>query len=139
VGGLPAPSRRALERALDVGSEQPPAPHVVGAALLELLAAASEAAPVLVLVDDHQCLDAPSRQALAFAVRRLAAERVCVLLAHRSDADTAGAPDLPALPLWRSAPSTSSPRGASCATACPPSPLRRRCRRRHGGGGRRTC
>lgn len=97
---LPAASRTALAlaHALDAGAEDEPAPHAVGAGLFELLVAAAERAPVLVLVDDHHWLDAPSRRALAFSVRRLAADRVCVLLAHGTGLETSGSGDLPALP-----------------------------------------
>lgn len=54
-----------------------------GVAALGLLAAAAEDAPVLLVVDDAHWLDASSQEAIAFAARRLAAERVGVLFATR--------------------------------------------------------
>jgi DNA-binding CsgD family transcriptional regulator len=56
----------------------------VGAATLALLAAAAEATPLLVVVDDVQWLDQSSVDALAFAGRRLEAEGIVLLLARRS-------------------------------------------------------
>ena len=55
----------------------------VGAALLGLLAAAGEANPVLVVVDDAQWLDHASADAVRFSARRLQADRVCFLFAAR--------------------------------------------------------
>lgn len=52
--------------------------------LLTLIASLAEQRPLLLVVDDAQWLDRPSRQALVFAVRRLEAEPVCVLLGARS-------------------------------------------------------
>ena len=60
------------------------APHSVAAGLLSLLAAAAERSPVLVLVDDLQWVDQASAQALLFAVRRLRADKVGVVMTVRS-------------------------------------------------------
>ena len=54
------------------------------AGTLGLLAAAGEDAPVLCVVDDAHWLDALSADALLFAARRLAAERVAILFAART-------------------------------------------------------
>ena len=53
-------------------------------ASLELLAHASEAAPLLLLIDDAQWIDPASAAALVFALRRLDAEPVGALVAVRA-------------------------------------------------------
>jgi DNA-binding CsgD family transcriptional regulator len=86
---IPAPQAAALEGALAL---RPAATHdrfAVGAATLGLLAAYAEEAPVAVLVDDGQWLDASSAQALLFAFRRLVADPIAVFIAVRE-----GAPSL---------------------------------------------
>ena len=59
----------------------------VGTAVLGLVAAAAERAPVLLAVDDAHWLDLPSLEAIVFAARRLRAERAAVVLATRPAAD----------------------------------------------------
>src|SRR5579885_2210859 len=70
----------------------------VGAATLSLLAAYADEQPLAVLVDDVQWLDGSSADALLFAVRRLLAEPIAVVLAARdgepSALDGAGLPTL---------------------------------------------
>ena len=66
---------------------EPDAQHSVfsvGASLLHVLGAAREA-PRIVAIDDLHWLDLPSAGALLFALRRLAVERLLVLLAGRGD------------------------------------------------------
>ncbi|GGX54248.1 LuxR family transcriptional regulator [Streptomyces minutiscleroticus] len=76
-----------LERLLGTRARWPDA-HAAGAALLEALdEAQTERAPVALAVDDAQWADQPSLQALAFAVRRLRADRVLVLLVVRDAAE----------------------------------------------------
>jgi DNA-binding CsgD family transcriptional regulator len=90
---LPAPQRRALEVALlraEPGERQP-LPRAVALGLLGALRALARPGPVLVAVDDVQCLDPPSASALAFAARRLEGERVGLLLAWRLE----GAEEVP--------------------------------------------
>jgi DNA-binding CsgD family transcriptional regulator len=77
--------REALSGALGIGPGESADRLPVGAATLSLLAAAAEDAPVLALLDDVQWLDAASADALLFAARRLAAERIAVLAAGRED------------------------------------------------------
>ncbi|TXK38402.1 LuxR C-terminal-related transcriptional regulator [Nonomuraea sp. C10] len=60
------------------------------AAVLEFLAELAAAEPVLVCVDDLHLLDEVSREALCFAARRVAGERIALLLAVR---DAAGLPE----------------------------------------------
>ena len=82
---LPAPQRRALEAALLLAEPEgePPDQRAIGLALLNALRTLSLARPLLVAVDDAQWLDQPSAAALAFALRRLAAEPVGVLATVR--------------------------------------------------------
>jgi hypothetical protein len=58
---------------------------LVSAAVLGVLAAASEERPLVCLIDDAQWLDKASADALVFAARRLVAERVAMLFAARED------------------------------------------------------
>ncbi|GAA1263125.1 hypothetical protein GCM10009609_27730 [Pseudonocardia aurantiaca] len=55
-----------------------------------VLAAAGAHTPLLVLVDDLQWVDPASRRVLLYVARRLAGERVAVLLAHRDAPGGAG-------------------------------------------------
>ncbi len=59
----------------------------VAAATLALLAAAAEAAPLLVVVDDLPWLDQESAEALLFAARRLRHDRAAFLLTRREGAE----------------------------------------------------
>jgi len=81
---LPPAQCDALEAVLraDVGQVEG---FVVGAGTLAVAAAAAELQPLLVLVDDVQWLDEPTRDVLGFVVRRLAADNVAVVLAARPD------------------------------------------------------
>jgi DNA-binding CsgD family transcriptional regulator len=63
----------------------------VGARLLELLGVLEADAPVVLVVDDVQWVDESSLKALVFALRRLVADCMLVLLAVRTD-------DVPELP-----------------------------------------
>ncbi len=80
---LPEPQRQALAAALGMVAGHGCDRFLVSAGALSLLAAASEAGPVLCLVDDAQWLDVPSAAALAFAARRLVAEGVAILFGAR--------------------------------------------------------
>ena len=57
---------------------------LVGAAVIELLAAAAQAQPLFLSVDDVQWLDRESTEALLFAIRRLRHDRVTLALTQRS-------------------------------------------------------
>ena len=83
LGELPEPHAEALRAALDLGPAVTVDRFAIGAATLGLLAAAAEAAPLLVLVDDAHWLDPSSADALLFATRRLQADRALILLATR--------------------------------------------------------
>ena len=100
VAELVPAQRDALELALGDRAGGQPAPLLVGAAMLTLLDVACGDTPVLVLVDDLQWIDVESRDAIGFAVRRLADDAVGVLLAVRSDTAGIGGVesyDIPAL------------------------------------------
>jgi len=82
---LPPPQRNALEVALlrAEPAAAPPEPRAIALGLLNLLRTLARDAPLLVAIDDIPWLDAPSAEALAFAARRLANERIAFLLARR--------------------------------------------------------
>jgi DNA-binding CsgD family transcriptional regulator len=83
VADLPARQAQALTGALALGPAEAGDRFGVAAATLSLLGMLAAARPVLVLVDDAQWVDPSSREALAFAVNRLQADRVAVLVAAR--------------------------------------------------------
>ena len=88
INGLPGPQARALRVALliDDAGGHPPEPRVIAAAFRSALGVlARSRAPVLVVADDVQWLDAPTAAATAFAVRRLGCEPVGLLCAQRTD------------------------------------------------------
>ena len=87
---VPERQGAALRAVLGLGPTEERDRFAVGAALLGLLAAAGEANPVLVVVDDAQWLDHASADAVRFASRRLHADRVCFLFAVR-DLEPSGA------------------------------------------------
>ena len=100
---LPAAQRAVLTRALDTG--EPAEPFPLANAALGLLSEVAAESPLLLCVDDFHLLDQPSREAVAFAARRLAHEGAVVLLsAPDGDADRlAGIPVLRLGPLGREA------------------------------------
>jgi hypothetical protein len=80
---IPGPQQAALSGALALSPPAPADRFAVAAATLSLLAAAAEESPLLAVVDDAQWLDAPSREALLFAGRRLGSEGVLLVLGMR--------------------------------------------------------
>src|SRR5215471_20046375 len=83
VERLPLPQAAALRCAFGLDDSGTPDRFLIGLATLTLLAEVSDQDPVLVTVDDTQWLDRSSVEALAFAVRRLDAEPVAVMIASR--------------------------------------------------------
>jgi DNA-binding CsgD family transcriptional regulator len=86
LGGLeqiPEPQRTALEGALALRPATARDRFAVGAATLSLLAAHAEGAPVAAFVDDAQWLDGSTADALLFAIRRLVADPIAVVVAVR--------------------------------------------------------
>jgi DNA-binding CsgD family transcriptional regulator len=83
---LSAPRRRALEAALLLKEEATgdPVDHrALAVAVRDVLQLLSEEEPILIAVDDVQWLDPSSSGTVAFALRRLAASQVFLLLARR--------------------------------------------------------
>jgi DNA-binding CsgD family transcriptional regulator len=80
---IPAPQAEALAGALALRPAHAQDRFAVGAATLSLLAAHAEEAPVLLAVDDAHWLDASTAEALLFAIRRLVAETIAVVLSVR--------------------------------------------------------
>ena len=99
IGRLGAAQAHALSSALGLEQAHEPDRFLVSAALLELLAEAATDAPVLVAVDDLQWLDSPSVDAIVFAARRLAADRVAVIVTVRDEGDGGSDLALPAVHL----------------------------------------
>jgi DNA-binding CsgD family transcriptional regulator len=80
---IPEPQAIALQGALALRPAKAQERFAVGAATLSLLATYAEQGAVAVLVDDAQWLDGPSAEAMRFAVRRLVADPIAVLIAAR--------------------------------------------------------
>lgn len=83
---LPAPQREAICAAL-LRAPAPPRgidERTLCASVLSLLRSMSAEGPLLVAVDDAQWLDTPSARALSFAIRRLDAEPIGVLVTVRT-------------------------------------------------------
>jgi DNA-binding CsgD family transcriptional regulator len=83
---LPEPQRRALGAALFL-SAPPEAPNDLDAlprAVVSVLRALAADATVVVAIDDEQWLDRGSARALAFALRRVRGQRICLLLSRRT-------------------------------------------------------
>src|SRR5687767_3507947 len=81
--GLP---RNVLETALGLrrASGEPPTTSEIGHALLRLLDARTpDQAPLVLVIDDLQCVDAATRELLTFIARRLPRAGVCVLASQR--------------------------------------------------------
>ncbi|MEU1184143.1 AAA family ATPase [Streptomyces sp. NPDC005820] len=106
IGRLPSPHRTAL---VDAFSANQTEPHVfrVALAVLELLADETDRQPLLLLVDDLQWIDSPSRDVLRFVARRTRDLPVLIVAASRVHSPDSYAPsaqpDLHLQPLGRSA------------------------------------
>jgi DNA-binding CsgD family transcriptional regulator len=83
--GLSAPRRRALEVTLlrEEAAGDSVDPRALGMAIRSTLQLLARDAPLVLAIDDVQWFDDSSAHALAFALRRLAAEPVLLLLARR--------------------------------------------------------
>jgi DNA-binding CsgD family transcriptional regulator len=97
IGALPVRQAAALRGALGMAEAAVGDRFGVGLGVLSLIAELAEDRPVLVLADDAQWLDRASADALAFAARRLHAERAAVLAAARDESAGAGLAGLPEL------------------------------------------
>jgi DNA-binding CsgD family transcriptional regulator len=85
AGTLPERQAAALRGAFGLAEAAGADRYLIGLAVLSLIAELAEDQPVLCLVDDAHWLDRASADALAFAVRRLHAERVAVIFAARDE------------------------------------------------------
>ncbi len=81
---LPELQAVALSGALGLGPAVEADRFIIGAAALNVLAAAGERSPLLVLVDDLQWLDPSSAAAIMFSARRLLADAVATIVAVRT-------------------------------------------------------
>src|SRR5579864_6264181 len=97
---IPRPQADALESALALRPARAEDRFAIGAATLSLLAAYAEEQPLAVLVDDAHWLDGSSAGALVFAVRRLLAEPIAVVVTVREgEHELFEGADLPSLRL----------------------------------------
>src|SRR5919201_2416333 len=88
---LPPVQRRPLAVALLLKEADGPAPdrRAIGVALLATLRTLAEERPLLLGIDDIQWIDPPTAAALAFALRRLADQPLCVVMTERTGSDAA--------------------------------------------------
>jgi DNA-binding CsgD family transcriptional regulator len=96
---LPVLHRSALEKVFGLSTGSPPDRFLVGMAVLDLVATVAQQQPLVWLVDDAQWLDRSSVQTIAFAARRLLAERVVVAIAARDAVDNRDLAGLPQIRL----------------------------------------
>lgn len=97
---VPAAQCTALEGCLALAEVADVNPYAVCAGTLGVLAAAGEADPLVVLVDDLHWVDPSSRQVLYFVARRLVTERVALVMAARAEQNEDGAwEDVPQVTL----------------------------------------
>jgi DNA-binding CsgD family transcriptional regulator len=95
---IPEPQAVALEGALALRPAQAQERFAIGAAVLSLLATCAEQSALVVLIDDAHWLDDSSAQAVLFAVRRLVADPIAVLIAAREgEPSLLDSADLPTL------------------------------------------
>ncbi|MFE7033739.1 AAA family ATPase [Streptomyces sp. NPDC057621] len=80
---VPLAQQRALEACLALSEAEDVNPYAVCVGTLGVLAAAGETAPLAVLIDDVHWADPSSSQVLQFVARRLAAERIVLVMATR--------------------------------------------------------
>jgi DNA-binding NarL/FixJ family response regulator len=94
LGILTRPQRAAVDAALTrEGSSAAGDGYALSQGVLELLRVEGSGGDLLVVVDDVQWLDRPTAAAVTFALRRLGAAPIRVLVARRTESDAPG--DLP--------------------------------------------
>jgi DNA-binding CsgD family transcriptional regulator len=97
---IPPRQAEALKSALGLGEPKPYDRFTICAATLSLIAAAAEANPLVIVVDDAHWLDLATDDALLFSAKRLVADSVAILLAVREGGErTFDAPALEELEL----------------------------------------
>ncbi len=84
IAELPDRQRQALEGALAMGPAAEGDRFAIGAATLSLLSAEGRDTPLLIVIDDAQWIDNASAASLGFALRRLDADDIAVLVGLRS-------------------------------------------------------
>jgi DNA-binding CsgD family transcriptional regulator len=99
LGSMPPPQHEALEVALALKDGPPPDRFLVYISALTLMTTAALRQPHLFVIDDIQWLDQQSREALAFAARRVLADAVGFVFSIRSDEPTTGLECLPVIEL----------------------------------------
>lgn len=92
LDALPEPQRLAVRAALGLAAGGAGDRFLLAAGVLSLLVEAAAPDGLVCVVDDFQWVDRASADALLFAARRLATERVAMLLAVRGDAVVKGVP-----------------------------------------------
>ncbi|TDC69445.1 AAA family ATPase [Streptomyces hainanensis] len=101
LDALPEPQCEAVRAALGLTAGGRGDRYLLGAGVLSLLAEAAAPDGLICVVDDLQWVDPASADALLFAARRLATERIAMLFAVRGDAPVRGVTstvDVPGLP-----------------------------------------
>src|SRR5579871_2503351 len=97
---IPPHQAAALQGALALVPSRTEDRFLIGAATLSLLAAHAEDRPALVVLDDAHWIDGSSADAISFALRRLLADPIAVLLAvRRGEPSLLDHSDLPQLEL----------------------------------------
>jgi DNA-binding CsgD family transcriptional regulator len=97
---LPLHQRDALDVAFGLSAGLAPNPFLVALAVLGLLSEAARERGLLCVIDDAHWLDRASAQALGFAARRLAVERIAIVFAAREMGQALrGLPELHVEPL----------------------------------------
>jgi class 3 adenylate cyclase/tetratricopeptide (TPR) repeat protein len=95
---LPPFHADALRSSLGLGPRIEPDRLIIGAAVLGLISAYADEAPLLLAVDDAQWIDRASTEAIGFAARRLVADPVALIIAVREGEESpllaAGLPEL---------------------------------------------
>jgi len=94
---LPDRQRRAIEVAFGLADGAAPDTFLIALAALDLLAEMAADAPLVVLVEDADWLDAASRDVLTFVARRVELEPVVMVFAAREEFSQAS--DLPVITL----------------------------------------
>jgi DNA-binding CsgD family transcriptional regulator len=88
IDELPPGQRHALEAAFGISEDDEADPFHVLIAAYELVAAAADAAPLLMVIDDAQWLDPSSQAALVFVARRLRPGSASLIAAKRTGFET---------------------------------------------------
>ncbi|MGW0627229.1 AAA family ATPase [Streptomyces sp. NPDC002758] len=96
---LPAGQGGILRSALELGSGPPPETSKVALAAFNLITTRAAEQPVVLIADDVQWLDMPTRDVLAFMARRASDNPVVILVALRRGRNMPGVPvlDVPVL------------------------------------------